>query len=66
LEEIYLGNGTELSFGDYHISTNDIETSASLKIRDGKILVSCNKEVTISIKNQKWKVLPGKDFMIRN
>jgi hypothetical protein len=66
VEEIYLGNGTELSFGDYHISSNDIETSASLKIQDEKVFVSCNKEVTISIKNQKWKVLPGKDFMIRN
>jgi len=66
VEEIYLGNGTELSFGDYHISSNDIETSASLKIQDGKILVSCNNKVTIGIKNQKWKVLPRKDFMIRN
>jgi len=65
LEEMYLGSGTELSYGDFTISSTNPEASASIKFSDGKMFVSCNQEVTISAKNKKWKVLPGKSFEIK-
>jgi hypothetical protein len=65
LEEMYLGSGTELSYGDYTISSINPEASASIKFSDGKMFVSCNQEVTISAKNKKWKVLAGKSFEIK-
>lgn len=65
LEEMYLGSGNELSYGDYTISSTSPEASASIKFSDGKMFVSCNQEVTISAKNKKWKILPGKSFEIK-
>jgi hypothetical protein len=63
-KEIYLGNGSEISFGDYSISSASSDAAANMKIMDGKILVSCNQEVMIKIKNRKFKVAAGKNFEI--
>jgi hypothetical protein len=63
-KEIYLGNGTEIAFGDYSISSTLSDAAANMKIMDGKILVTCNREVTIKAKNRQFKVAPGKNFEI--
>jgi hypothetical protein len=63
--ELYLGYGTELTYGDFSISSNQLEVSASMRITKEKILVSSNKEVLIRIKNKSVTVPASKDFEIR-
>jgi hypothetical protein len=62
--ELYLGYGTELTYGDFSISSNQSEVSASMRITKEKILVSSNKEVLIRIRNKSVTVPASNDFEI--
>lgn len=52
---LYLGNGKELSYGNYSISRQRSNASASVTIVGDKLQVSCTSPVKISILNRKFK-----------
>ncbi|MGZ5190963.1 MAG: hypothetical protein ACXWCZ_08060, partial [Flavisolibacter sp.] len=54
---LYLGNGKSLSYKQYTIESKTLDGSVNLVIDQNKILVSCNQESIITIKETKGKTV---------
>jgi hypothetical protein len=64
VEELYLGSGSSIRYGDYSISSNVPDAAGSLKIDGSKARISGNHDLTVTIKNKTIKVPAGKEMML--
>ena len=49
LQYIYLGDGTEVSYGNYGMSAHAKNSSAQFEIKEGVMTINCNQETMISL-----------------
>jgi hypothetical protein len=53
LQYIYLGDGTEVSYGDFGLSAQAKNSSAQFEIKDGVMTINCNQPTMISLPSTK-------------
>ena len=64
VEELYLGSGSSIRYGDYSISSNAPDAAASMKIIGSKAFISGSHDLTVTIKNKTIKVPAGKEMVV--
>lgn len=57
LDYLYLGSGSQISFGNYMLQTTAAAGAANLSIVGKKLKLSCNQPTTITIKNAAAKTV---------
>lgn len=63
-EELYLGDGNEISYGDFSITSTYPNATASMKIKNKRIVVNCKQNVIIRIRNKRLRVAASKETII--
>ncbi len=53
LQYLYLGDGNEVSFGDFRLSAKAKNSSAQFEIKNGIMTINCNQQTTISLPDTK-------------